>query len=57
MLFLLFWTSTVLFTWQSMGHGFYLNYLKLCSEDEQSFYGVGTTCGLLNNDNFHFGVE
>ncbi len=25
--------------------GFYLNYLKLCSEDEQSFYGVGTTCG------------
>ncbi len=25
--------------------GFYLKYLKLCSEDEQSFYGVGTTCG------------
>ncbi len=23
---------------------FYLKYLKLCSEDEQSFYGVGTTC-------------
>ncbi len=25
--------------------GFYLKYLKLCSEDELSFYGVGTTCG------------
>ncbi len=24
---------------------FYLKYLKLCSEDEQSFYGVGSTCG------------
>ncbi len=25
--------------------GFYLKYLKMCSEDERSFYGVGTTCG------------
>ncbi len=25
--------------------GFYLKYLKLCSEDEQSFYRVGMTCG------------
>ncbi len=25
--------------------GFYLKYFKLCSKDEQSFYGVGTTCG------------
>ncbi len=25
--------------------GFYLTYLKLCSEDERSFYRVGTTCG------------
>ncbi len=25
--------------------GFYQKYLKLCSEDEQSFYGVGMTCG------------
>ncbi len=30
--------------------GFYLKYLKLCSEDEQSFYVVGTACGLVNND-------
>ncbi len=40
---------------QSMGQsqvtpGFYLKYLKLCSEDEQSFYGVGMTCGLVNSD-------
>ncbi len=49
MLFILFWTSTVLFTWRSMGQSqasrFYLKYLKLCSEDKRSFYGVGTTCG------------
>ncbi len=25
--------------------GFDLKYLQLCSEDERSFYGVGTTCG------------
>ncbi len=25
--------------------GFYLKYLKLCSKDEQSFSGAGTTCG------------
>ncbi len=25
--------------------GFYLKYLKLCSENKQSFYWVGTTCG------------
>ncbi len=25
--------------------GSYLKYLKLCSEDERSFYGVGRTCG------------
>ncbi len=32
--------------------GFYLKYLKLCSKkDEKSFYGVGTTCGQVNNDN------
>ncbi len=31
--------------------GFYLKYLKLSSEDELSFYGVWTTCGLVNNDN------
>ncbi len=24
---------------------FYLKYLKLCSEDEQSYNAVGTTCG------------
>ncbi len=33
MLFILFWTLTVLITWQSMGQ----KNLKLCSEDEQSF--------------------
>ncbi len=25
--------------------GFYLKYLKLCSKDEQSFYGFGMTWG------------
>ncbi len=36
--------------------GFYLKYLKLCSEDEQSYYGVGTTCQSVKNDKiFIFG--
>ncbi len=30
--------------------GFYLKCLNLCSEDKQSFYGVGTTYGQVNND-------
>ncbi len=47
MLFILFWTSTVRVTWQSMDShkppGFHLKYLKLCSEitktseDEKAF--------------------
>ncbi len=38
--------------------GFYLKYLKLCFEDEQSFCGVGKTCGNVNNDKMIiFGVE
>ncbi len=44
MSFILFWALTVLFTWQSMGQsqapGFHPKYLKLCSEDERSFYGL-----------------
>uniref|UniRef100_A0A8C1WUX9 Adaptor related protein complex 3 subunit sigma 1 n=1 Tax=Cyprinus carpio TaxID=7962 RepID=A0A8C1WUX9_CYPCA len=42
-------TLTLLFICQSMGQSqasrFSSKYLKLCSEDEQSFYGFGTTCG------------
>ncbi len=30
--------------------GFHPKYLKLCSEDERSFYGFGTTWGLVIND-------
>ncbi len=49
MLFILFWALKVLIVWQSMGPSqtsrFHPKYLKLCSEDEQSFYGFGLTCG------------
>ncbi len=56
MLFFLFWALTVLFTWKSMGQSqtsrfskylknHFTKYLILCSEDEQSFYGFGTTWG------------
>ncbi len=49
MLFILFWTLTVQFTWQSMGQSqaswFSSKYLKQCSKNEQSFYGFGTTWG------------
>ncbi len=49
MLFILFCALTVLFIWQSMGQSqtsrFHLKYLKLCSVDERSFYGFGTTWG------------
>ncbi len=31
--------------WDNHNPSFYLKYLKLCSEDELSFYGVETTCG------------
>ncbi len=30
--------------------GSHPKYLKLCSEDEQSFYGFGTTLGKVIND-------
>ncbi len=56
MLFILSWTLTLLLTYKPAG--FYLKYLKLCSEDEQSFFGVETTFGQVNNDKmFHVGVE
>ncbi len=43
MLFILFRTSTVylLGVNGTVSRDFYLKYLKLCSEDERSFYGVG----------------
>ncbi len=31
--------------------GSHPKYLKLCSEDKQSFYGFGTTWGQVKNDN------
>ncbi len=30
---------------------YHLKYLKFCSEDERGFYGFGTTCGKVCNDN------
>ncbi len=53
MLFILFWTLTVLFTWQSMGQSqnscFHPKYLKLCSEDE-AFMGLERHGGKVIND-------
>ncbi len=31
-------------------NGTVTKYFNLCSEDEQSFYGFGTTCGYVIND-------
>ncbi len=58
MLFILFWTSRLVIGSQWDSHkplGFYPKYLKLRSEDEQSFYRFGTTWGKVKNSNF--GVE
>ncbi len=52
MLFILLWTFTIYLAGQWDSHkspGFHPRYLKLCSEDEQNFYGFGTTWGLVKN--------
>ncbi len=58
-----FWMMSFIFSgpwqWYLLGSrwcshkppGFHSKYLKLCSEDEQSFYGFGTTWGKVFNDN------
>ncbi len=43
---------------QSQASRFHPKYLKLCSEDEQSFYGFGMTrYPIVINDHLNFGEE
>ncbi len=52
---ILFWALTVVITWQSMEQSqascfFYPKYLKICSKDDQIFFGFGTIWDKVINE-------